>query len=160
MTKELQKVIDRLQEHIDTVPTKFLSYPEEELKRKPEPNKWSKKEILGHLIDSATNNHHRFVRAQFWESIASPEKEPFIIVPYEQEEWNRIQKYNDIDTKFLVEFWRMYNLHIIWMISNFPEEKLKIKCKSIDERETAETVFLLIKDYVDHMDHHLNQIFQ
>jgi len=53
----------------------------------------------------------------------------------------------------------MYNLHILWIISNFPEEKLNIKCKSTDERETAETVFLLIKDYVDHMDHHLEQIF-
>jgi hypothetical protein len=152
MNKELQKVIDRLQEHIDRVPSKFLSYPEEELEKKPAPNKWSKKEILGHLIDSAANNHHRFVRVQF-------EKEPFIIVPYEQDDWNRIQRYNEIDTKFLVEFWRMYNLHILWIVSNFPEEKLELKCKSIDEREMAETVFLLIKDYVDHMDHHLAQIF-
>jgi hypothetical protein len=153
MNKELQIVIDRLREHIDTVPSKFLKYSEEELRKKTEPNKWSKKEILGHLIDSAANNHHRFVRVQF-------ENEPFILAPYEQDDWNRIQKYNEIDTKFLVEFWRMYNLHILWVIGNFPEEKLNIKCKSIDERETAETVFLLIKDYVDHMDHHLNQIFE
>ena len=153
MNKELQKVVDRLKEHIDTVPSKFLSYTEEELEQKPAPNKWSKKELLGHLIDSAANNHHRFIRAQF-------EKEPFILSPYEQDDWNRIQKYNEVDTKFLVEFWRMYNLHIRWIIRNFPEEKLNMKCKSIDERETAETVFLLIKDYVDHMDHHLEQIFQ
>jgi hypothetical protein len=152
MTNELKKVIDRLQEHINLAPSEFLRYPEGELRRKPAQNKWSKKEILGHLIDSAANNHHRFVRAQF-------EKEPFVVVPYEQEEWNEIQRYNEIDTKFLVEFWRMYNLHIHWIISNYPEEKLNIKCKSVDERETAETVFLLIKDYVDHMDHHLKQIF-
>ena len=152
MNKELQKVIDRLQEHIDMVPSKFLSYPEEELERKPAPDKWSKKEILGHLIDSAANNHQRFVRAQF-------EKEPLVLVPYEQNEWNQVQKYNEVDTKFLVEFWRMYNLRILWIINNFPEAKLNLKCKSIDEREMAETVFLLIKDYVDHMDHHLGQIF-
>jgi len=153
MTKELQKVIDRLKKQIDSFPTQFLKYPEEELRRKPAPNKWSKKELLGHLIDSAANNHHRFIRAQF-------EKEPFILAPYEQEEWNRIQKCNEVDTIFLVEFWRLYNLHILWIISNFPEEKLNIKCKSIDEREYAETIFLLIKDYVDHMDHHFKQIFQ
>ena len=152
MTEELKKVVDHLQEHINTVPSKFLKYPEGELRRKPAPNKWSKKEILGHLIDSATNNHHRFVKAQFQE-------DPFILEPYEQDDWNRIQKYNDVDTKFLVEFWRMYNLHIIQLISNFPEEKLKIKCKSTDERETAENILLLIIDYVDHMDHHLKQIF-
>ena len=152
MTEELKKVIDRLQEHFNTVPSKFLKYPEDELRRKPAPDKWSKKELLGHLIDSATNNHHRFIKAQF-------EKDPFILTPYEQEEWNRIQKYNEVDTKYLVEFWRMYNLHIIQLISNFPEEKLKIKCKSTDEREDAENILLLIIDYVDHMDHHLKQIF-
>jgi hypothetical protein len=152
MNKELQKIIDRLQEHISLAPSEFLRYPEGELRRKPAPNKWSKKEILGHLIDSAVNNHHRFVRAQF-------ENEPLVLVPYEQNDWDQVQNYNKVDTKFLVEFWRMYNLHILWIISNFPEEKLNLKCKSIDGREMAETVFLLIKDYVDHMDHHLGQIF-
>lgn len=152
MKEELKKVVDRLQEHIDTVPSKFLKYPEGELGRKPAPNKWSKKELLGHLIDSATNNHHRFIKAQF-------QKGSFILEPYEQEEWNRIQRYNEVDTRFLVEFWRMYNLHIVQLISNFSEEKLKIKCKSIDERETAENILLLIIDYADHMDHHIKQIF-
>jgi len=152
MLEELQKVIERLQQHINLAPSEFLKYSEGELRRKPAPDKWSKKEILGHLIDSAANNHHRFVRVQF-------EKEPFIVVPYEQEDWNRVQKYNEVDAKFLVEFWRMYNLHILWLISNFPEKRLKIKCKSVDEREIAETVILLLKDYIDHMDHHLKQIF-
>jgi hypothetical protein len=150
--EELQKVINRLEQNIKFVPPEFLRFPEGELTRKPAPGKWSKKEILGHLIDSAANNHHRFIRAQF-------EKEPFVVIPYEQEEWNRIQKYNEVDTKYLVEFWKMYNRHILWIISNFSEEKLSMKCKSIDEREIAENIFLLIKDYVDHMDHHLNQIF-
>ena len=152
MKEELKKVVDRLQEHINTVPSKFLKYPEAELRRKPAPNKWSKKELLGHLIDSATNNHHRFIKAQF-------QGDPFILEPYEQDEWNRIQRYNEVDTKFLVEFWKMYNLYIIQLIINFPEEKLQIKCKSTDDREAAENILLLIIDYVDHMDHHLKQIF-
>jgi len=152
MNKELQTAADRLQKDIDEVPAKFLRFPEGELNRKPAPNKWSKKEILGHLIDSAANNHHRFIRSQF-------EKEPFTIVPYEQDNWVRIQKYNEVDSKYLVELWRLYNQHINWIISNFPEEKLSVKCRSIDDRETAENIFLLIKDYVEHMDHHLEQIF-
>jgi DinB superfamily len=152
MNKELQTVADRLQKNIDEVPVKFLRFPEGELNRKPAPNKWSKKEILGHLIDSAANNHHRFIKAQF-------EKEPFIIVAYEQDYWVNIQKYNEVDSKYLVELWRLYNQHIHWIISNFPNEKLSVKCRSIDDREPAENVFLLIKDYVDHMDHHLEQIF-
>ena len=152
MNKELQTAADRLQKNIDEVPAKFLLFPEGELNRKPAPNKWSKKEILGHLIDSAANNHQRFIRSQY-------EKEPFTIFPYEQDHWVNIQKYNEVDTKYLVELWRLYNQHIHWIISNFPEEKLTMKCRSVDGRETAESVFLLIKDYVDHMDHHLEQIF-
>ena len=65
MTAELQTVIKRLQENINLAPSKFLKYSEEELRRKPAPNKWSKKELLGHLIDSAANNHHRFIKIQF-----------------------------------------------------------------------------------------------
>ncbi len=152
MNKELQTVADRLQKNIDEVPAKFLRFPEGELNRKPAPNKWSKKEILGHLIDSAANNHQRFIRSQY-------EKEPFTIFPYEQDHWVSIQKYNEVDSKYLVELWRLYNQHIHWIIFNFPEEKLAVKCSSVDDLETAENVFLLIKDYVDHMDQHLEQIF-
>ena len=146
-------VSEKIREAISAAKSELIKISPELAAKKSKPDSWSKKEILGHLIDSAANNHHRFVRAQF-------EKEPLVLVPYEQDDWNRTQKYNEIDTKFLVEFWRLYNLHILWIISNFPEEKLGLKCKSIDEREMAETVFLLMKDYVDHMDHHLNQIFQ
>jgi hypothetical protein len=152
MNKELKEVANRLQKNINEVPAKFLSFTEEILRKERSQGKWSRKEILGHLVDSASNNHHRFVKSQF-------EKEPFSIVPYEQEDWVRVQKYNEVDSKYLVELWKIYNQHIHWIISNYPEEKLSIKCRSIDGRETAENVFLLIKDYVDHMDHHLEQIF-
>jgi hypothetical protein len=152
MNYDLKTAADRLQKNINEVPAKFLSFTEETLLKERAPGKWSRKQILGHLIDSAANNHHRFVKAQF-------EKEPFTVVPYEQEEWVNAQKYNEIDTKYLVELWKIYNQHIHWIISNYPEKKLNVKCRSIDGRETPGNVFLLIKDYVDHMDHHLNQIF-
>jgi hypothetical protein len=59
----------------------------------------------------------------------------------------------------LVELWKVYNEHILFIIENTTEEKLKIKCNPEDPFENADTLFLLMKDYVDHMDHHLNQIF-
>ena len=68
MNIEFQKVINRLQEHIDLAASEFLKYPEGELRRKPAPGKWSRKELLGHLIDSAANNHHRFIKIQFYAS--------------------------------------------------------------------------------------------
>ena len=152
MIKELDKVITRLLKHINEIPTKLLSYSEEELRRKPEPNKWSKKELLGHLVDSAANNHHRFVKIQFLLS-------PFFVEGYAQNDWVRIQNYNEKDTQQLVELWKVYNEHILFIMQNTPEENLKIKIKAEDPFENADTLFFLMKDYVDHMDHHLKQIF-
>jgi len=152
MNNHVTDIINRLKNNIESVPGKILTYTEEELKRKSIPNKWSKKEILGHLVDSAANNHHRFVKAQF-------QDEPFNMEGYEQNEWVDIQKYNDKDTNSLVELWKIYNEHILFIIENTPEMNLVIKCVAEDAFENAETLFLLMKDYVDHMDHHLNKIF-
>lgn len=152
MIHELKKIIDRLQEHINVAPAKFLKYSENELRRKPAPNKWSKKELLGHLIDSATNNHLRFIKIQFM-------PDPFFVEGYIQDDWVKIQKYNEMETKHLVNFWKIYNEHILFIMQNTPEEKLSLKIEAEQPFEDADTLFFLMKDYVDHMDHHFNQIF-
>jgi hypothetical protein len=152
MKEELKKVIDRLQEHIDTVPSKFLKFSETELRRKPTPDKWSKKELLGHLIDSATNNHVRFIKIQFM-------PEPFFVEGYAQNDWVRIQNYNQIETQHLVNFWEIYNEHILFIMQNTPDEKLNLKITAEQPFEEADTLFFLMKDYVDHMDHHFKKIF-
>jgi hypothetical protein len=152
MNNELKDVANRLKNHIENVPERYLEFPEDKLNWKPAPTKWSKKELLGHLVDSAANNHARFVKAQFQE-------EPFHMEGYARNEWVDIQKYNDKETNSLVELWKVYNEHILFIIENTPEEKLKIKCIPEDAFENADTLFLLMKDYVDHIDHHLNQIF-
>ena len=152
MSEELQKVIDRLQQHINLAPSEFLKYPEGELRRKPAPDKWSKKELLGHLIDSAANNHHRFIKIQFM-------PQPIFVEGYAQNDWVRIQNNNEKDTEQLVNLWKIYNEHILFIMQNTPEENLKIKITAEDPFENADTLFFLMKDYVDHMDHHLKQIF-
>jgi hypothetical protein len=152
MRTDLMEVINRLKNIIELVPKKYLSFTEVELTRKPEPSKWSKKEILGHLVDSAANNHARFVKAQFLD-------EPFHMEGYAQNEWIDIQKYNDKETSSLVELWKVYNEHIMFIMENTPKKNLEIKCEADDAFENADTLFLLMKDYVDHMDHHLNKIF-
>jgi len=87
MNKELKDIVIRLNKNIETVRERFLQYSEDELTNKPSATKWSKKELLGHLVDSAANNHHRFVKAQF-------QNEPFNMEGYAQNEWVDIQKYN------------------------------------------------------------------
>jgi hypothetical protein len=152
MKSELEKIIKRLKSNIEYVSSKFLNTPEEELRRKPAPNKWSKKELLGHLIDSAANNHHRFIKAQFLPS-------PMFVDGYAQNDWVRIQKYNEKDSQALLNLWIVYNEHIIFIMQNTPDKNLETKLNPEDAFENADTLFLLIKDYVDHMDHHFKQIF-
>ena len=153
MKEELKKVVERLQKHIDNIPSEFLEYPEGELRSKPALDKWSKKELLGHLIDSAANNHHRFIKIQFM-------PQPYFVEGYAQNDWVRIQNYNEKDTQSLVNLWKTYNEHILFIIQNTPEENLKIKINAQDPFEKADTLFFLMKDYVDHMDHHFKQIFR
>ncbi len=63
MNNELKDVANRLKNHIENVPERYLEFPEGELNRKPAPTKWSKKELLGHLVDSAANNHASFCKS-------------------------------------------------------------------------------------------------
>lgn len=152
MKSELEKIIKRLKSNIEYVSSKFLNTPEEELRRKPAPNKWSKKELLGHLIDSAANNHHRFIKAQFLPS-------PMFVEGYAQNDWVQVQKYNEKDSQALLNLWIVYNEHIIFIMQNTPDKNLETKLNPEDAFENADTLFLLMKDYVDHIDHHFKQIF-
>src|SRR6185503_8328289 len=103
-TDTTEQILDQLQYLVDTIPGILKNIPENEFSGKPAPDKWSKKEIIGHLIDSATNNHHRFVRAQF-------EEAPIIL--YDQDEWNNHGYYQKMDGHQLITFWEMYNRHIL-----------------------------------------------
>jgi hypothetical protein len=71
--------------------------------------KWSPKEIIGHLIDSASNNHQRFVRAQFTDDL--------VFAGYEQEGWVRVQNYQGEQWADLVQLWKLYNQHMLHLIS-------------------------------------------
>lgn len=121
--------------------------------------KWSPKEIIGHLIDSASNNHQRFVRAQFTDDL--------VFAGYEQEGWVRVQNYQGEDWAELVQLWRLYNQHILHLMSLVPEEtRMKLRYKhnlqqiasdSLSENEPV-TLDWFMRDYVEHMKKHLKQI--
>lgn len=143
----VEKSIQRLQYLCDTIPTILANISEEDFINKPNPNKWSKKEVLGHLIDSATNNHQRFIRTQF-------EIVPTIF--YDQNSWNRYSNYNEMDTKHLISFWTSYNKHLIEIIKGINEENYKKEC--IIGKEKNVDLKWLIEDYVRHLEHHLKQI--
>lgn len=122
---------------------------------------WSPKQILGHLIDSAANNHQRFVRGQFTDHLDFP--------GYEQEEWVSAQKYNDEPWPAVIDLWRAYNTHLLHVVSVIPQDVLtkerdkhgldRIAFNTV-ERSKPATLEYLIRDYLDHLKHHLDQIWR
>ena len=117
---------------------------------KPSPEKWSAKEILGHLIDSAQINLQRFVRCTY--------EENFKLV-YEQDEWVRAGRYQFADVQELVGLWEQLNVQIVRVLENYPADRLQAKCDNGKTTVSLHTVEWLAQDYADHMRHHLNQIY-
>lgn len=144
------QVTDRLAGHIDNVPAKFIALPEEKRLSPYGPGKWSRQQVLGHLVDSALNNLRRFTEIQFL-------PQPFNVIGYQQENLVAVNNYHQLPAEHLLGLWQHLNRQIIYVIKNIPDEKLAYSVIL----KTGETKSLewLIVDYVDHMEHHLRQIF-
>ena len=145
-----QKPADELVKVVEATARKLKSLDEILVRSKPDPDRWSIQEILGHLLDSAANNHHRFVRAQAVTEFDFP--------GYEQESWVGVQGYQDSSWPDLVQLWRLYNLHLAQVIRRIPAEQLETICR-ISPYEPV-TLGYLVQDYPVHMTHHLQQIEQ
>lgn len=146
---------------INSATARLKDIPEEQSRRRRSPDDWAPIEILGHLIDSAANNHQRFMRGQFTDDLVFP--------GYEQNQWVSSQKYREESWSDVIQLWSAYNLHLVHMASVIPEDVLtksrsphtldKIAFNLVDKNEPA-TLEYLIRDYVVHLQHHLNQIFE
>ena len=109
---------------------------------------WSRKQLLGHLIDSASNNHQRFVRASLQESLNFP--------GYDQNGNVRAQHFQSAEWPHLVSLWSAYNRFLAHVIAHLPEKKLQTTCRiGADNPVTLE---FLATDYVNHLSHHLGQM--
>jgi hypothetical protein len=121
---------------------------EEDVSAGGSPGKWSKKEILGHLIDSAANNHQRFVRG--------PLADPFSWPGYDQESWVSIHRYRDRPWVELVDLWTALSFQVAVVVEGVAAEKLQNAC--VIGGDAAVTLEWLMRDYVRHMEHHLGQL--
>ena len=156
----MTSIAKKLRDTVDQAATRLLAFSDSEAGRVPAPGKWSTKEIIGHLIDSAANNHGRFVRAQ-----SSPD---LVFDGYEQDEWVRVQRYRERPWKGLVELWQHYNHHIAFVMAGTDEAALTrprgrhsldtMAFKAVPSTQPVTLEYLMI-DYVDHLEHHLRQIF-
>jgi hypothetical protein len=111
--------------------------------------KWSRKEILGHLIDSAANNHQRFVRGQAADELHDP--------GYAQRQWVASQGYASRDWTDLVDLWCAYNRHLVHVIAAVPESRRDTLVRIAADPPVSLSFVAL--DYVGHIQHHPAQIF-
>jgi hypothetical protein len=109
---------------------------------------WSPKEELGHLIDSAANNHVRFVRALIEPEFRGP--------TYAQDDWVRVHRYQEMAWLTMVDFWFHYNHFLVSLLRRVPEEKTETLCY-VGSGEGVSLLFL-VEDYVLHMQHHIDHL--
>jgi hypothetical protein len=155
----MEDALKEFRRTIEEAAARMLSITEDEARAPRAAGKWSAKEILGHLIDSASNNHQRFVRAQFTEGLVFP--------GYEQEVWVRAQRYDREPWPLVVNLWKFYNLHLAHVMEHVPEAVRRasrdehnlhrIGWVTIDAGEPATLEYLML-DYIGHLKNHLRQI--
>jgi hypothetical protein len=106
--------------------------------------KWSGKQVMGHLIDSAVNNLGRIVRMQIEARKSLP--------GYEQMDWVSLQHYAEREWAQVLALWFALNEHVVWTIAHV--EKASLENSGVVAGEPL-TLGFLIEDYVAHMEHHL-----
>lgn len=121
---------------------------EEAAGHKPAPGTWSAKEVLGHLVDSASNNHGRFVRAALQDGLELP--------GYAQDDWVRLEGWQERRWTDILALWRAYNLHLAHVIERLPADGLSHRVR-VGGGEPV-TLAWLAEDYVAHLEHHLGQV--
>lgn len=143
----LKETVDALQVVVQEAPSIFRRFTDPQAEMPRGPGLWSRKQILGHLIDSAANNHQRFVRMQLEGGLDLP--------GYAQENWVAVQHYQRRAWPDLIELWTLYNRHLLHVVHHVPVEVLSAPAKVAGAEITLEFVII---DYVRHLDHHLAQI--
>lgn len=150
--RELADTVHRAAERLAGVSSETVSH-------RPAPGAWSIKEIIGHLVDSASNNHQRFVRAQWQDDL--------VFLPYDQDRWVDAQRYQEAPWPELLALWRTFNLHIARvMAATPPETRLRTHGRhNLDELAwqpvpagAPATLDGFMRDYVGHLHHHLAQV--
>ena len=142
----MQPIILNLEKIIHNYTRRLAAVSEVVYADKPMPEKWSKKEILGHLVDSAQNNIRRFIVAQY-------EDNPTI--GYAQDDWVRLSGYQTYPIEDLVTFWTLLNRHIVIILRQMSPAAAQRMCSMGGQPQSLEWV---AADYCNHLLHHLHQI--
>ena len=144
----MKEVAQNLRNIIKQIVPQLKAISNDDASIKPRPEKWSKKEIIGHLIDSASNNQQKFVRTM---------QQPHLdFVGYQQDFWVASQKYNQVDWLVVVGLWSFYNYHIAHIIESVDPSVLDNTISIAGSQPF--TLRFIMTDYAEHLKHHLKQI--
>jgi hypothetical protein len=144
----MKSTAQNLRQTIDLILPHLKQISDAEACIKPLPNKWSKKEILGHLIDSACNNQQKFVRMMAHQHLN--------FVGYAQDFWVGEQHYNEASWQEIINLWYAYNFHIAHIIEFVNPDFLQ-NTITIDDKGLF-TLEFIMKDYAEHLKHHVKAI--
>jgi hypothetical protein len=133
---------------INEVPPKLSKLPLSQVELKPSPVKWSPKEELGHLLDSAANNHQRIVRTQLEDEPKMP--------GYDGNAWVELHKYQRRNWQEMIDLWRNLNRQLLVAAEAVPDASWSRTCTIADSLPL--TLKFVFEDYIDHMVHHLKHI--
>jgi hemerythrin-like domain-containing protein len=145
----MKNISNELSQIVSDFSTKIAHIPDEQFSAKPKPEKWSKKEVLGHLIDSANNNLRRFICGQY-------EPSPKII--YQQDFWVAANNYQHVQKENVIQLWKLLNVQICEVLQSMPSENANRPCDTGRDNIQPRSIQWLAEDYVKHLKHHLNQI--
>jgi DinB superfamily len=144
----MTELADELDGVVDEASNRLRGISESVAAAKARPEAWSVKEIVGHLLDSAANNHQRFIRAQLVHELTFP--------GYEQDAWVRVQGYQERPWLDLIDFWVLSNRQLSQTMRRIPASTLQTTCRI--GTDDPVTLGFLMQDYLDHLRHHLKQI--
>lgn len=137
---ELESILGQTMGPLQTISEDKMTY-------KPSPAKWSKKEIMGHMIDSAQSNIRRLIVSQY-------EETPKIV--YNQDKWVALSGYQNYDTLSLIRLWCLLNNHFAIILKNMSPEMAQRQCQT----ENLHTLEWIAQDYIKHLRHHLHQVLE
>jgi len=143
----MEKTIKELKSLVEKYYELFKNISAKDFKAKSKPSKWSKQEVVGHLIDSAQNNIRRFIVGQY-------EEQPHIV--YQQDFWVQSNNYQNVND--VIDLWRLINLQICNILEAMPKENYSRICNTGKGKPELHSIDWLADDYVKHMKHHINQI--